>query len=115
QAVFVDNRPKDGPPTAEEIQEYLELEEQRKALAREADAIAKQTSETRERILAFVKEKAGKRKSKSITHEGFLLAIVNGKRNVKWKDAFIAALGPEAAAEVQENTPASEVLEVTTA
>lgn len=86
--------------TKDQIEEYLDLKQQKQALDRESRSLESKLNALGKHFSQAV-EKAGK----PINRQGYRLAfeLVNGR--VSWKDAFIEELGPLAAAKRQEDCP----------
>jgi len=99
-------------PTAAEINKYLELQERRKNLEREARSIYKAESSIGEKIEAYTTSQLAKTGNESTTLAGFTLMFVDGRVSPAWKREYIDALGEDAANAVVARTPASQSLVV---
>lgn len=90
------------------LENYLALEEQRKAKAREAADLEKQQAELRAQLVAWIAANGGK--AKSVQRSGYLLALVKVKGQVPWKQEYIKACGAEAAEALAAKPPMRESL-----
>lgn len=92
------------------IQEYLDLEERRKALNREATDLGKRASAIAEKLEAYVTAKGGK--ERSVVRSGYRLSIKLANGFVPWKQEFIRVAGQEEANRLTRECPKREVLAV---
>ena len=99
-------------PTAAEINKYLELQERRSNLEREARTIKKSADVLGEKIEAYVTSQLARTGNPSTQAYGFVMQFVDGRKNPAWKQEFIAVAGEDAANAVVARTPASQSLVV---
>jgi len=97
--------------TIDSINEHLERVEDRKALQREVDAMKRAESITIFRLIEHVEAKGGK--NRQVTLGPHTLKIVELKKAVSWKNEFIATAGEIRAAELVDEQPTRDVLEIT--
>lgn len=103
--------PADAPNiTYKDIEQYLELEEGRKRLEREARALGKQSGEIADKLLAFARAHGGK--AQSILRSGYVLAVVTKPGTVEWKKEFVRQAGLDAAEALIAAAPTRESLSV---
>lgn len=95
----------------EELTNYLDLEEQRKELARKASDLKKMSDEIEERMVELVKATGGR--TKRVRLYGYELALDVRRGTVSWKKAFVAKLGQPAAEKVIQQAPLVEVFSIT--
>jgi hypothetical protein len=81
------------------VRSRQELDEERKRLNRQADAIAKQVAEIDLNIMALVDAECGT--DRSITLKHFRLSIVQVKRTVSWLSEFTKRLGRDLVEELK--------------
>jgi hypothetical protein len=93
----------------EELDEYARLEAERKVLDRQSRTIASRCKQ----IEAAVKEQLEADGKQSAKRFGYLLALVDGRASVAWKDAFIREVGQEKANELQEAAEPSVKVTIT--
>ena len=74
---------------------YVQLNEERKSLKRQADELKKQADEIEERLLAFTIAHGGKQAP--LRKHGWLLGVKMASDSVQWKHEFIRIQGEEAA------------------
>lgn len=96
--------------TAPEIKEFLDLEDRRRALNRQAEDLEKQAKPLKEKLLEFVRIEGGK--AKSVERSGFVLAIKMVKSSPSWKPEFIRVAGQEEADKLIAEAPPREQLSV---
>lgn len=96
-------------PTAVELERYLALQQERTELTRKADALDKEQKQIGEKIREWMKSKD----TRACKRLNFNIAIADYRKFPKWKDAFIAVAGSEAAAKVESDTEPSTVLQIT--
>ncbi len=96
--------------TKHDIEEYLELEERRKGLNREAAQVAKQAEAIEQKLEEFVRATGGK--EKSVSRSGFVLAIKTAKGTVGWKAEYVKVKGNEAAEQLMAAAPPREFFSV---
>lgn len=89
------------------VDRYLELQEMRRKLNREADSL-----EREEKMLRSAMFEATQAAGGTLTKGKHRLAIVEKNGTVSWKDAFIRVAGAEEALRLQEDAPKREALEV---
>jgi len=89
--------------TAEEIAEFLALEEERKALTRKADTLSRKAGPLKEKLMAFVRDRGGKDRT-CLTH-GFTLSLKEIRGAVAWKDEFLKVSSVEEAEKISANAP----------
>lgn len=92
------------------IQEFLSLEERRKALNREAADLAKQSAAIAEKLTTFVAVNGGK--ERSVVRSGYRLSIKLTNGFVPWKQEFIRVAGQDEANRLSRECPKREVLAV---
>lgn len=92
------------------IQEYLELEEERKRLDRDARALAKKASAIAAKLLTFVKVHGGK--ERSVVRSGYRLAIDLAPGYPSWKQEFVRVAGLDEANRISAEQPKREVLSI---
>lgn len=93
-----------------DIEQFLDLDEQRKALNRQADSLKRQVDLLGEKITQHIVDEGGK--AHRLVYRGFLLAIDLAKGTVRWKDEFIRLAGSEEADKLAAAAPPREVLVV---
>lgn len=96
--------------TTKEIEEYLDLEERRQALERQARQLSKQAGELERKFMAHVKEHGGAKLF--VTSCGFRLGIEFKRGSVSWKDHFTKLAGNDAAETLITSAPQRESLSV---
>jgi mRNA-degrading endonuclease RelE of RelBE toxin-antitoxin system len=87
--------------TAEQLEQYLQLDEQRKALDRQSRQLADAQAKMEDRFLAELNEE-GKRE---VRRGDYRVFIEDQRLHVAWKEEFIALKGPEAAAALAKLAP----------
>lgn len=103
--------PKDVPHLVKaEIEEYLALEEKRKAANRQADDIEKQAKVLKARIEAFIVAKGGS--ARTVERSGYVLSIKQKAGSVAWKEEFLRVAGQEEAARLSAAAPKRDYLSV---
>jgi len=105
--------PAEDPPAPvfrKDIVEFLDLEERRKTLEREARQLGKQSGEIADRLLAYARAHGGK--GQSIVRSGYVLAVVIGRGSVPWKQEFVRVAGLDAAEALIAAAPPVEKLSV---
>jgi uncharacterized caspase-like protein len=96
--------------TRADIEEFLELEEERKSLNRQADDLARKAAPLKDKLSQFVAFAAGP--SKSIERSGYVLAMLTRAGRVDWKSEFIHVAGETEAERLVRECPKSEFLSV---
>ena len=94
-----------------QVKRLLALEEKRKKLQRQIDAIKSEERVLKTDLISFIKKKVG-RKKRVITIGKFVLSVVKVKKRVQWKSEFVRLAGAEAAQKIAEATPSVEALKV---
>jgi hypothetical protein len=94
--------------TKTEIEEYLELEQERKELERKARTIARRTSA----LAAHFTEEVEASGKTAITRSGYRLSLVDGRAYVSWKDEFVRECGALKADEILQAAPVKKKLDV---
>lgn len=77
------------------LEEYLRLQEERKALARQSADLGKQLAGLASKITAFVRAEGGS--DRTVIRSGYVLALKSKKGSVAWKAEFVRLAGEEAA------------------
>jgi hypothetical protein len=93
--------------TVKQVERYLELQERRRALLREADALQKIESALEAQLLAHVQAHAGR-----ATKGKYTLTVTQVPGRPSWKTAFIRFLGETAAKNVVAHTPPTTKLTI---
>lgn len=93
--------------TKNDIQEYLAIEERRKALNREAADLGKQSDVIKEKLMLFARANGG-----SVARSGYRLAIKLATGFVAWKQEFIRVAGQEEANRLTRDCPKRETLSI---
>lgn len=96
--------------TAEQLAEYVDLEQRRKELDRQSRALAKQQGILANHFQAAL-EKAGQ---KSTARGSYRVALIEGKGTVAWKEELIKQIGPLKVAEIAEAAPTKTRVQVET-
>lgn len=96
------------PITAKSLAHYVELDEERKGLEREARNIQKEI----ELIGDEFREELKRRKVNSVKEGSYQVQLVDGRASVSWKDEFIRIAGSERAIEIQDAAPIPKRLQV---
>ena len=94
--------------TKDQIEEFVKLEEERKALEQKARALGKRTSALADHFKAHLEAK----KKTAITRSGYRITLVDGRPSVAWKDEFIKVAGPLAADDLLKSAPVSKRVDV---
>jgi hypothetical protein len=97
--------------TREDLDSFWALDERRRELQRQDDALEREAKPLKERFLAHVRAKGGD--ARAVVTCGFCLAIKLADGSVRWKDEFVKLAGADAAAELQGAVPQRESLSVT--
>lgn len=99
----------ESPPyvTKKDIQEYLALEDRRKALNREAEDLRKQAEVIQTKLMSFCRYNGSQ-----CERSGYRLSITLASGFPAWKQAFIRVAGMEEAARVSRECPKREVLKI---
>lgn len=92
------------------IEKYLKLEEERKSLSRQSKDLKVEQDVIHEAMEQFVRDNGGK--GKTVSHAGFVLAIITKNGSVSWKDEFVKKCGSEIAEELIAAAPKKEELTV---
>lgn len=93
-----------------DVQEFLDLEQRRLELQREAGDLEKLAKVLKARIWQHVKAKGGRKRS--CTLSGFLLEIRKKPGSPAWKEEFLRVAGQVAAAKIVAATPKKDYLVV---
>lgn len=94
--------------TEQDLRTYCELDEQRKQFQRQADAVERQMTPTKDRIKAHLSESD----KPSIRRGEYTATLTDGRPIVNWKDQFILVSDAETAARIQEAAPKGKTLTV---
>lgn len=94
-------------PSRSMLDRYSELKAQQKELRAELSLLEKESEALSQSLQAYTEEKGG-----SVLCCDYALRIEDGDVRPKWKEEYIAALGPSAALSVVQRTPASKKLTV---
>jgi hypothetical protein len=93
------------------IEEYLQLEADRKEHARQAYLLEKRTKGLAAKLKDWILANAPG-KTRSVDRSGFRLSIVEGPGYPSWKAEFVNALGQDEADAIAAACPPSEKLQV---
>jgi hypothetical protein len=104
--------PKNPAVSTANIKTYLELAARRRALESEARKIKREEAVYFEALFTFVRKATRGKLDRTVTKCGYEFTLREGGVYPAWKEAFIEALGDDAAAEVVASTPASITLDV---
>lgn len=94
-------------PTKAMLDDFVRLREQKKLAEAESRRIDKEMTTLKARLVAFTEANENE-----VETCGYRLRMVETGRFPAWKDAYIEALGSEAAEELTANTPPRVGLEV---
>ena len=97
-----------GKLTKAEIDRYFELEEERKALARQSKDLQALQDALYEKMFAAVQVKGGD--ERALVTCGYRLAIVQKNGTVAWKQEFVKAAGSAAAEALIASAPKKDEL-----
>jgi hypothetical protein len=97
-------------PKRAELEQYLQMEEQRRNLSREADALERAAKPLKEKFKAYAEAEGGKARRVEVC--GHVLAIVTKNGQVKWKDEFSRVAGPIETARIAAAPPQVDSLTV---
>lgn len=95
-------------PSRLELERYFELEEQRKALQRQAKDLEKLQADLEGKFTAYVLAAGGP--ERALMRCGYRLAIDTKPGSVSWVKEFLAVAGPERAEELRRAAPPKDVL-----
>lgn len=96
--------------TKAKIARYLELEEQAKALRRQASDLMTMQRELRDELMSHVKEHGGD--GRTLAACGYILAILDEPNSVPWQKEFVKRHGEQLAEQLREEAGTKEVLNV---
>lgn len=94
----------------DELENWFDLHDQRRALERQASDLKKQADRIEPKIWAFIKKHGGR--ARAVSKWGFNLAVRVARASVSWKSEFIAVAGQEKADEVAAAAGDKESLSV---
>ena len=98
-------------PTKALIAEYLDLEDRRKELMRQAAQLGKESADLKRQFEAFVRANT-KGKTRELVICGYRMSILTVAGTVAWMKEFIARCGQDAADKVKDEAPPKEVFEI---
>jgi seryl-tRNA synthetase len=96
--------------TQEKLEHYARLDERRRTMQREIDALEREQKPLKEEIKAYVVAKGGS--DRTCTHYGFVLSLQARAGRVDWKGEFVQLQGFEAAAKLQNAAPQTFIVNV---
>lgn len=96
--------------TREEIEQYLALETERKALARQVDNRERAAAPLKKKLRAWVEAHGGA--DRTCVHFGYVLALLARAGVPRWKDEFLRVAGLEETEQVAAAAPPTYTLNV---
>lgn len=95
-------------PSRAEIERYLEIEAERKALGRQSSDLKKEQDEIGAKLLDFVREEGGKLRAVVRCDHRLAIKLQNG--SVSWKSEFVRVAGKDEAERIAASQPQKEDL-----
>ena len=92
----------------EDLESFVEMDEERKAAQRKADDLEKQLKPLKEKLMKFTLDKGGY--NKVVGKLGHSLSVVKVKGQPSWKVEFLNLAGQDKVDEVTANCPPSDRL-----
>lgn len=89
--------------TIARVEEYLALQEKRRDLNRQADALEREEKVIAAELVALVESDGGK--ARVVTKGSHKISLVEKPGSVRWKDEFIRVAGADEATALQANCP----------
>jgi len=102
-----------GPLTKEEIEQWRDLDERRKAADRTKRALEKEQEPLDEKIAAYIRDKGGS--DRTTVHFGYVLAFGQRQSQPSWLTEFIKLKSVEEAERLKKAAPMKDYVVVTPA